>query len=102
MRWVDCSQKESRSFMLSNRRRSIATTYVIVDDFISSGATVKRIARQLRKHDYAQYAELVGVYEYSPPPAFRMRGRLHLPGKVKGDPWVRKTLNTVFDKYGVK
>lgn len=78
-----------------------AAKYVILDDFISSGDTIRRIARTLRKNDYAKYAELVGIYEYAT--SCKMRGRFHVDGQVAiRDKYVSKIVNDVFTKYGVK
>lgn len=41
-----------------------ASKYIIIDDFVSSGRTVKRIIKEMLK--FAPAAQLVGIYTYYP------------------------------------
>jgi adenine/guanine phosphoribosyltransferase-like PRPP-binding protein len=78
-----------------------AATYVIVDDFISTGNTVRRIARHLRNDFNAKHAELIGIYECAAPSP--NRGRLTTPRNIaQKHPVLRGALKDIFTKYGVK
>lgn len=65
--------------------------YIIVDDFVTSGKTVKRIAREVKAHCYQ--AKLVGVYEY--------HYRCKLIGKLNTAKSAHWHIEDVFKKYGV-
>lgn len=80
-----------------------ASTYIIVDDFLCSGNTVKRIARAVQKgtaYSKAEKPRLVGVYEYLY--AMRTNGYLHTPNKLgfRNNIPMRDLISGLFDKYG--
>lgn len=64
--------------------------YIIVDDFVNTGDTIKRIAREVKKN--CDCAILVGVYEY--------HYRCKLIGRLNTADRAHWHIQDIFKKYG--
>lgn len=76
-------------------------SYIILDDFIATGDTIKRIAKYVNECNGARPGrprpKLVGIYEY----AGCRKNKLHTPTKLcTRDPDLKLTICNIFHKYG--
>jgi adenine/guanine phosphoribosyltransferase-like PRPP-binding protein len=74
--------------------------YVIVDDFICTGKTLKFIAQSIAANGGVE-SDLVGIYQYAPQGG-SVRGRLHTPLRpnlLKETTDSKMVIKNLFEKY---